>query len=47
LHRIEDAEDVELPFLGQVRRVGEESKGYMHGRKVTGRREAGGRKQVS
>ena len=31
LHRIEYAKDVQLPFLGQVRRVGEKREGNMHG----------------
>lgn len=30
LHGVEDAKDIELPFLGDVRRVGEEREGDMH-----------------
>ena len=30
LQRVEHAEDVELPFLGEVRRVGEKRKGDVH-----------------
>ena len=30
LQRVEHAEDVELSFLGQIRRVGEESEGDVH-----------------
>ena len=33
LYSVEDAEDVELPFLGKVRGVREEGEGNMHGLK--------------
>jgi drug/metabolite transporter (DMT)-like permease len=35
LHGVKNAEDVELPFLGDVRRVGEERKGDVHQEKIT------------
>jgi hypothetical protein len=40
LHSVENAEDVELPFLGEVRRVGEECEGDMHGQKDSDQRPA-------
>ena len=36
LHGVKDAKDVEFPFPGQVRRVGEKREGHMHGEKLHG-----------
>ena len=34
VNRVEHAEDIELPFLGEVRRIGEERKRDVHAGKV-------------
>ena len=41
LHGIEDAKDVELPFLGDVRAVGEHGEGDDHARKIVARVQSG------
>jgi hypothetical protein len=38
LERVEHAEDVELPFLREIRRVGEESEGDVPGAKLASER---------
>ena len=35
LHSVEDAEDVEFAFLGEISRVGEEGEGDTHSPKLT------------
>jgi len=44
LDGVKNAEDIQLPFLGQVRGVGEEGKGDMHGVKLTGEEAGNGKR---